>query len=83
MFNLPIIDKLRNSRSVLLAGAGGGYDVLGAVPLAIDPWGHVFESWVKKPKRRLDFQLCHMDNFRHPEVADDQLVSHRKLQIAG
>jgi len=33
MFDLPIAQKLRDSKRVLLMGAGGGYDILGAVPL--------------------------------------------------
>jgi hypothetical protein len=34
MFDQPVATTLRDSRRVLLAGCGGGYDVLGAVPLA-------------------------------------------------
>jgi hypothetical protein len=34
MFNQPIDDALASSRRVLLAGCGGGYDILGAVPIA-------------------------------------------------
>ncbi len=33
MFQFPITDKLRDSRSVLLAGAGGGFDVFSGLPL--------------------------------------------------
>lgn len=34
MFGQPIGDLLESSRRVLLAGCGGGYDILGAVPIA-------------------------------------------------
>jgi hypothetical protein len=34
MFNQPIDDALQPARRVLLAGCGGGYDILGAVPIA-------------------------------------------------
>jgi hypothetical protein len=34
MFDQPVAATLRDSQRVLLAGCGGGYDVLGAVPLA-------------------------------------------------
>ena len=33
MIDLPAFEMLRKSRNVLLLGAGGGYDILGAVPL--------------------------------------------------
>lgn len=33
MIELPAFERLREARSVLLLGAGGGYDILGAVPL--------------------------------------------------
>jgi hypothetical protein len=33
MIDLPAFERLREARSVLLLGAGGGYDILGAVPL--------------------------------------------------
>lgn len=36
MLRQPINDILQNSQRVLLAGAGGGYDVLGAIPLRAD-----------------------------------------------
>lgn len=32
-FTLPAVEALRGARSVLLAGAGGGYDVLAALPV--------------------------------------------------
>jgi hypothetical protein len=35
MIDLPAFDRLREARSVLLLGAGGGYDILGAVPLLV------------------------------------------------
>lgn len=34
MLDTPVLDRLGDPRRVLLAGCGGGYDVLGAVPLA-------------------------------------------------
>jgi hypothetical protein len=33
MLDLPAFDRLREARSVLLFGAGGGYDILSAIPL--------------------------------------------------
>ncbi len=33
MFNLPIFNKLQNSQRVLIAGAGGGFDVFAGLPL--------------------------------------------------
>ena len=33
MLEQPVLQALRGARRVLLAGCGGGYDVLGAVPL--------------------------------------------------
>lgn len=33
MFRLPILDKLSQSRSILIAGAGGGFDVFSGLPL--------------------------------------------------
>lgn len=33
MFEQPIVDVLKDAKNVLLAGCGGGYDVMGAVPL--------------------------------------------------
>jgi hypothetical protein len=33
MFTQPITERLRGARTVLVAGAGGGYDVLCGVPL--------------------------------------------------
>lgn len=33
MFDLPIVEKLNNCRNVLIAGAGGGYDVFTGLPL--------------------------------------------------
>lgn len=33
MIDLPAFERLREARCVLLLGAGGGYDILGAVPL--------------------------------------------------
>ncbi|MEW6210094.1 MAG: DUF1152 domain-containing protein [Acidobacteriota bacterium] len=36
MLNQPVDEILKASRRVLLAGAGGGYDVLGAVPLWVE-----------------------------------------------
>jgi hypothetical protein len=35
MLDLPVVDALRESASILLLGAGGGYDVLGSVPLFV------------------------------------------------
>lgn len=35
MIDLPIHDALRGSSRVLLLGAGGGYDILGSVPLLV------------------------------------------------
>jgi hypothetical protein len=35
MMDLPAFERLRATRSVLLLGAGGGYDILGAVPLFV------------------------------------------------
>lgn len=34
----PLLAALSSSRSVLLAGAGGGFDVYAALPLAISLW---------------------------------------------
>lgn len=34
MLEQPLTDRLAGARTVLLAGCGGGYDILGAVPLA-------------------------------------------------
>lgn len=31
--NLPILDQLENSRSILIAGAGGGFDVFAGLPI--------------------------------------------------
>jgi hypothetical protein len=36
MFEQPVVEVLSRSKSVLLAGCGGGYDVLGAVPIALE-----------------------------------------------
>lgn len=33
MFTLPVFDKLSESRSILIAGAGGGFDVFSGLPL--------------------------------------------------
>jgi hypothetical protein len=33
MFRLPILDKLSESRNILIAGAGGGFDVFSGLPL--------------------------------------------------
>ncbi len=33
MFHLPILDKLGESRNVLIAGAGGGFDIFSGLPL--------------------------------------------------
>ncbi len=33
MFSLPVFDKLSGSRNVLIAGAGGGFDVFSGLPL--------------------------------------------------
>jgi hypothetical protein len=34
----PFLERLAAAKSVLLAGCGGGYDILGAVPLAVELW---------------------------------------------
>jgi hypothetical protein len=39
MFAQPVVELLRKSRRILLAGCGGGYDVFGAVPLLADLMG--------------------------------------------
>ncbi len=31
--NLPILDQLADSKSILIAGIGGGFDVLAGLPL--------------------------------------------------
>jgi hypothetical protein len=36
MFQQPFVDALAGARRVLLAGCGGGYDILGTVPLAAE-----------------------------------------------
>lgn len=35
MLTMPVVGHLEGARSVLLAGCGGGYDVMGAVPLIV------------------------------------------------
>lgn len=36
MFRLPAAERLADAQRVLISGAGGGYDVLGAVPLVVE-----------------------------------------------
>lgn len=53
--NLPIIDQLTNSESILIAGMGGGYDVFSGLPL-------FFEL------ERLNYDV-HLANFSFSDIA--------------
>jgi hypothetical protein len=36
LFDTPILHRLRDCERILIAGAGGGYDLLSGLPIAFD-----------------------------------------------
>jgi hypothetical protein len=67
--NLPILDSLRNSRNILIAGAGGGFDVFSGLPLyfALREMG----------------KSVHLANYSFSEFAIVQAVSQPQVLIDG
>ena len=64
----PLFDALASSRSVLLAGAGGGFDVYAALPLAVSLW----DRGVTVHLANLSFsqlELIDLESWAAPEVA--------------
>jgi hypothetical protein len=71
----PLLAALASARRVLLAGAGGGFDVYAALPLAIALWDQGVEVHLGRHRRPT------VDRVRVPE--DRIEPTHGAHQVAG